>query len=38
VDSVDSGQGAVAASCEHGDEPRSSGATELVLDCTMRTD
>jgi hypothetical protein len=31
MDSVGSGQGPVEASCEHGDEPSSSGATELVL-------
>jgi hypothetical protein len=30
VDSVSLGQGPVAGSCEHGDEPSSSGATEIV--------
>jgi hypothetical protein len=30
MDSVGSGQGLVAGSCEHGDEPAGSGATELV--------
>jgi hypothetical protein len=29
VDSVSSGQGPVAGSCEHGNEPLGSGATEL---------
>jgi hypothetical protein len=31
VDSVGSVQGPVADSCEHGDEPSGSGATELVI-------
>jgi hypothetical protein len=30
VGSIDSGWGAVAGSCEHGDEPLYSGETELV--------
>jgi hypothetical protein len=30
VDSVGSGQGLIAGSCEHGDEPLGCGATELV--------
>jgi hypothetical protein len=30
VDPVGSGQGPVAGSCEYGDEPSGSGATELV--------
>jgi hypothetical protein len=30
VDSPGSGYGPVAGSCEHGDEPSGSGATELV--------
>jgi hypothetical protein len=30
VDSVGSGKGPVAGSCEYGDEPSGSGATELV--------
>jgi hypothetical protein len=30
LDSVGSGQGQVAGSCEYGDEPTGSGATELV--------
>jgi hypothetical protein len=30
VDSVDSGEGLVAGSCEHGDKPSSSGATKVV--------
>jgi hypothetical protein len=31
LDPAGSGQGPVAASCEYGDEPSGSGATELVL-------
>jgi hypothetical protein len=31
MDSVGSGQGLMAASCEHGDEPSGSGATELIF-------
>jgi hypothetical protein len=31
VDPVGSGQGPVAGSCEYGDEPAGSGATELVI-------
>jgi hypothetical protein len=31
VDSVGSGQGPAANSCEHGDKPSGSGATELVI-------
>jgi hypothetical protein len=31
MDSIGSGQGPVAGSCECGDEPSNSGATELVL-------
>jgi hypothetical protein len=34
VDSVNSGYVLVAGSCEHGDEPSGSGATELVV-CTL---
>jgi hypothetical protein len=30
VDPVGSGQGPVAGSCEYGDEPSGSGATEFV--------
>jgi hypothetical protein len=30
VDSAGSGEGPVADSCEHGDEPSGSGAMELV--------
>jgi hypothetical protein len=30
VDPVGSGQGPVAGSCEYGDEPSGSGATELL--------
>jgi hypothetical protein len=31
VDSLGSGQGPVAGSCEYSDEPQGSGATELVF-------
>jgi hypothetical protein len=31
VDPVGSGQGSVAGSCEYGDEPSGSGATELII-------
>jgi hypothetical protein len=34
VDPVGSGQGPVAGSCEYGDEPSGSGATELVCSDT----
>jgi hypothetical protein len=34
VDSVGAGQGPVAGSCENGDEPSGSGATELVINKT----
>jgi hypothetical protein len=34
VDSVGSGQGPVAGSCENGDEPSGSGATDLVINKT----
>jgi hypothetical protein len=32
VDSIGSGQGPVAGSCEHGDETSGSGVTELVTE------
>jgi hypothetical protein len=35
VDSVDSGYGSLAGSCERGDEPSISGATELVTKSTF---
>jgi hypothetical protein len=36
VDPVGSGQGPVAGSCEYGDEPSGSGATEFVADFFIR--
>jgi hypothetical protein len=31
MDSIRSGQGLVAGSCEHGDEPSGSGTMDLVI-------
>jgi hypothetical protein len=38
VDSVGSGEGPVAGPCKYGDEPATSGATELVIVSGLATE